>query len=98
MWRPGFDYGDFPSPERELLLATLEAERPVDHGEALALGGMNMRGSNEAVRLNRAFDHDRLAVRIGRRGVKRDALPGDRIENGVSRADHLCCLLLVVDT
>jgi hypothetical protein len=38
---------------------------------------MNMRGSNEAVRLNRALDHDRLAVRVGRRGMERDALPGD---------------------
>ena len=31
----------------------------------------------------------RLAVRVGRRLVERDALPGDRVVNRVSRADHL---------
>src|SRR5439155_27174242 len=89
MGRSRFDDGDLAAAERELFLAALEAERSLDHGEALALGGMDMRGGDESVRLNRAVDHDGFAVRVGRRGVERDAFPGDGVVDRVSRADHL---------
>src|SRR5213592_1387966 len=89
MWRARFDNGDLAAAEHELFLAALEAERSLDHGEALALGGMDMCGGDEAVRLNRALDHDGLAVRVGRRGVEGDAFPGDGVVDRVSGADHL---------
>src|SRR5205814_5521464 len=89
MRRPRFDNGDLATVERELFLAALEAECSLDHGEAFALGGMDMRGCDEAVRPNRALDHNGLAVRVGRRGIERDALPGDGVVDRVSRANHL---------
>jgi hypothetical protein len=53
---------------------------------------MDVRGGDEAVRLDDRFDHDRLAVRVGRRGEEGDALPRDRVLDGVTCADHLSLL------
>src|SRR5713101_711282 len=89
MWRSWFDDGDLAPAERALVLADFEAERALDHGEALALRGMKMGRGDEAVRLNHALDHDGLAVRVARRRVKRDALPRDGVVDRVARADHL---------
>jgi hypothetical protein len=89
MGRSRLDNGDLAALERDLFLAVLEAERSVDHCEALALRGMEVRGGDKTVRLNRALDHNGFAVRVGRRSVERDALPGDGVVDRVSRADHL---------
>ena len=94
MRRPRLDDRDLAASELALLLAGLDAERPLDDREALALRRMDVSGSDEAVRLHRALDDDRLAVGVRRCGPEGDALSRDRIVNRVAGADHLYLLHL----
>src|SRR5207248_7068610 len=74
--------------ERLLRPADLDAELARLDREALALGRMDVRGRDGAVRLDDGLDHDRVAVGVGRRGEERDALAGDRVVDRVACADH----------
>jgi hypothetical protein len=75
----------------------LEAKLPRRDGEALALGGVDVRGGNEPTWLDDGLDHDRVAVGVRRGGDEGDALAGDRVLDGVACKDHLCLLASVTD-
>ena len=94
MRRSGLDHGDLARPERHLLASHLEAELSRCDGEALALGGVDVRGGDEPVRLHDGLDQDRVAVGVGRGGEEGDALAGDRVLDGVTCADHVSLLLV----
>ena len=89
MRRTGFDGDDVSGAEGQLPPARLQDERPRCDREALALEWVDVRRRDEPVRLDSSLDHDRLAVRVARGGEKGDALAGDRVVDGVARADHL---------
>jgi hypothetical protein len=88
----GLDDEHLVALERQLVSADLEPQRPVDHGEALGLRRMDVGGRDEAPGLDDDLDHDRLAVRVGGGGEKRDALARDGVVDAVACADHLCLL------
>ena len=86
----GLDGGDLAGPERDLLPPDLQAELSRRDGEALALGGVDVRSGNEPTWLNDGLDHDRVAVGVRRGGEEGDALAGDRVLDGVACKDQLC--------
>ncbi len=81
--------------DRQVLPVDPEREGALEDLEPLALERVHVRGRHEARGPDGALEHDRLAVRLGRRPEEGDALPRDRVLDRVASAEHRKLLLSV---
>ena len=90
--RPGRDEHAIAGLRDDRVLADAELQLAGENLEELLLGGVHVRRSDCAVRLDECLDDDTLAVRVGGRRAEHESLAGDAVRDGLAGGDHFVSL------